>query len=168
MKRFLGLLTIIVTISIMFLFLTSCSGPMGSTSTSGQKITQAIDTGSWTFTATMVRPQFGGSRQPNGFYTVIFSPGNLNVYLPYFGRTFGTADVLDGDNPLNFISKDFQMKKELIKQGKWRISFVPKDKQRQVQNLVFVIFENGNATLDVTMTSRTPISYNGSVTATKP
>lgn len=164
MKNYLSIVLIVMVSGFVF---TSCSSSAVSASSSSTTIGRAIDTGSWTFTVNIIRPQAGRTRQPNGLYTFTYTPGNLNVYLPYFGRVFGTADVVSGENPLNFISKDFEMKKEKIKNGKWRINFIPKDFHQQVQQFSFLIFENGTASLDVIMTNRSPISYNGDISAEK-
>ncbi|MFT3979184.1 MAG: DUF4251 domain-containing protein [Ferruginibacter sp.] len=148
------------------LIITSCSSSKTGTINNQQDtgIAQAIDTGRWTFNVTMVNPQSGPSTLPNGFYTVSYSPQNLNVYLPYIGQAFGGADVLSQNNPLGFISKDFEIKKTLTKKGKWTIEFKPRD-QKQVQSLTFTLFNSGSASLNVVMTNRTPISYTGTVQA---
>jgi len=148
-------------IIVFLLLLASCSSAQKTTETK-ESVTTSIDSNRWNFTVQMVRPQEGMTRQPNGTYSVTYKPGNLNVYLPYFGRAFSGADVFQGKSALDFISKDFTVEKEQQGEGKWRIVFKPKDNP-QVQSLTFVLFSNGSATLDVIMTSRSPISFSGIV-----
>ena len=157
-----ALLSMVIIITVA-----SCGSAKNTvTNTDSVALTQAVDSGSWVFTVSTVIPQGGRTRQPNGFYTVSYSTQNLNVYLPYFGRAYSGADVFGADNPLNFVSKDFSIEKEILNDDKWRIVFKPAD-QRQVQSMGFEIFKNGSASLDVIMTNRSPISYRGNVTVKK-
>src|SRR6218665_1992561 len=159
-KNFLSFLSIVTASFILF----SCSSTANVANSNSVRVSQAIDTGRWVFNVTSIQPQSGRSQIPNGFYTVSFAPGNLNVYLPYIGQAYGSADLLGGNNPLNFVSKNFEMKKALVKKNKWTIEFKPID-QKQVQSLSFTIFNSGSASLNIIMTDRSPISYQGTVEA---
>ena len=159
--RMLGPLLFILVIFI------SCGAPKTITNTAtAQELAKSIDSSNWTFSIQQVRPQQGPGRIPNGNYTVIYKPGLLNVYLPYFGRAFSGADIFQAENPLSFISKDFVVEKEQLKENKWSIVFKPTD-QRQVQSMTFTLFSNGSGSLNVIMTNRTPIAYSGSLSANK-
>jgi len=116
-KNFLSFLSIVTASFILF----SCSSTANVANSNSVRVSQAIDTGRWVFNVTSIQPQSGRSQIPNGFYTVSFAPGNLNVYLPYIGQAYGSADLLGGNNPLNFVSKNFEMKKALVKKNKWTI-----------------------------------------------
>ena len=131
-----------------------------------EPLATSVDSGRWTFTVQMVRPQEGMNSQPNGTYSVIFKPGNLNVYLPYFGRAFSGAEVFQGKSALDFISKDFSIDKQQPSEGRWRIVVRPND-QRQVQTMTFQLFNNGTGSLDIIMTNRSPISYTGQVSRSR-
>ncbi|MBC7936912.1 MAG: DUF4251 domain-containing protein [Rhizobacter sp.] len=143
----------------------SCSTARQTTGTN-ERVSASIDSSRWTFTVETVMPQQGMTRQPNGTYSVIYKDGKLNVYLPYFGRAFSGADLLQGTNALDFISKDFAVDKEELGTDKWRISFKPND-QRQVQSMTFILFNNGSGSLDIILTNRSPIGYRGTVSKSK-
>lgn len=144
----------------------SCSSSKTVNDSANTTVTAAIDSNNWVFTALQVRPQTGRSGMVNGVYTVTYTPGKLNVYLPYFGRAYGNADLLSNKSPLDFILTDFTVNKEQEKAGRWRIVFKPVD-QKEIQSLSFVLFTNGSASLDIILTNRSPISFTGTVTAGK-
>lgn len=154
----------LVLVACMIFFSSCGSSKTITDSAAARELSKSIDSSNWTFTVHQVRPQQGSSTLPNGNYSVIYKPGNLNVYLPYLGRAFGGADLLQGQNPLNFISKNFEVDKQELKQGKWRIIFKPAD-QTQVQRLTFTLFSSGSGSLNIIMTNRSPISYTGSLNA---
>ncbi len=151
---------IVLLVGMFFLLLAaiSCSPPKAVATADAAAIAQAIDSG-WLFTATYVMPQSGRARQPNGVYTVRYTPNELNVYLPYFGKSYGGADVYNSDGPLDFISKDFALEKQRAKQDSWRMVFKPAG--QQIQSMSFEIFDNGAANLDVIFNNRSPISFRG-------
>lgn len=151
---------------LLFIFLGACSSSRTVTTTSEADITAAIDSNRWTFTVDRVVPQTGRSRQPNGIYTVVYTPNKLNVYLPYIGRAYSGADVFSTVGPLDFISKDFTTDKQLVKPGEWTIKIKPKD-NTEVQLMIFTFFSNGTADLAVNMTNRSPISFSGRVDISK-
>jgi hypothetical protein len=150
---------------LLALSYTSCSASK-NVAADAVVLTQAIDTGKWVFTVSTIIPQGGRTREPNGFYTVNYSPQELNVYLPYFGTGYSGSDAYGGNNPLSFVTKEFKMDKQRLKDDKWRIVFTAIN-QQQVQSMTFDIFDNGSASLDVILTSRSPISYRGNVRVKK-
>lgn len=152
----------ILLIIIIGAYSCSSSNKVASNNTD---ITTAIDSNRWTFTVIQVQPQVGRSQIANGSYSVICAPNKLNSYLPYFGRAFAGADVLNNtQSPLNFISTNFTLNKQEVKAGRWSIIVTPTD-QRQVQQMNFTFFTNGTAALDVTMTNRSPIRFTGTVSS---
>jgi uncharacterized lipoprotein YajG len=133
---------------------------------SKETITAAAQNNEWTFTVNQIRPQSGRSRNPNGLYTASMSKDKLLVQLPYFGRAFAGADVMSNQGVLDFTSTDFTVDKQQKKEDQWIVTIVPKD-QREVQSMVFTIYDNGYGDLYVRLTNRSPISFTGSYTAKK-
>jgi hypothetical protein len=127
------------------------------------ELSNAIDSSRWTFTPTQVSPQSGITRQVNGTYFATLNKKQLIVYLPYFGNAFGGADVMQGKNPLDFSSTNFTINKTQNKKGKWRISIIPAD-HNPVQELNFIFFDNGSASLNINLASRSGIRYEGNLT----
>ena len=152
--------------SIIIIHVTGCASRGTVTSAaSDSTIRKAIVENDWQFTANYVIPQGARSRQTNDLYTVRFKEGKLIVALPYFGRAWGGA-ILNTQSPLNFTSADFTVNKENVGDAKWSIEIKPKD-YSEVQSLNFSFFENGSASLNVTLTNRSAISFNGYVAAGK-
>jgi hypothetical protein len=159
-----GIVIILITVSC---FLTKCSSSNRTTATSAnENIIKAIDSSAWMFTPQQMRPLTGRAKSVTGNYSVILGNQKLSVYLPYFGSAQAGADVFSNRGPLDFTSTDFTVDKQLAKEGEWRINKKPKD-QREVQSLYFDVFSNGAASLNVTLTNHTPISFNGTVKAVK-
>ena len=150
----------------LIVFVSCASNRELSKSETSQELSKAIDSSSWVFRVIQVKPQQGSNRPPNGIYDVSFQPGKLVVYLPYIGRAFSGADVLQGKSALDFTSTNFDIQKEEVKDNKWTIVIQPKD-QPQVQTMNFILFGNGSGSLNITMTNRSPISYDGTVSKAK-
>lgn len=165
MKQMNRSVAVIIASFITMMVFSSCSTAQ---QTAGKEpVSVSIDSSRWMFTVNMVQPQQGMTQQPNGTYDVQFKPGNLYVYLPYFGRAFNAAEVYGtSKSALDFTSRDFTVEKEQQGEGKWRIVVKPKD-QPQVQSMTFTVFSNGSGSLDIIMTNRTPISYTGRVGMSK-
>ena len=123
-------------------------------------VTNALDNNKWKFIATQVMPQYGESRQANGNYDIRFTKDTMVVYLPYFGKADGGANLMSGKGPLDFTSTNFTFSKKQNKKGLWVISITPND-TREVSALNFTISNTGYANLSVTMSNRTGISFNG-------
>lgn len=159
-----SLLKNIVPFVFLMLFEWACSPANRVPATDSAAIKKAIDEGAWKFNVTLVSPQSGSSQQPNGMYYVSLKQDSLNVYLPYFGRAFAGANVLSGENVLDFITKNFD--KAITPSGahKWEVTLNTKE-QRELPVFQFYIFDNGNASLNVRMNNRSPISYSGYITA---
>lgn len=149
----------------LLIFQTGCSSG-NKLSADSKVITQAINDDQWIFTANMVMPQSGRSRIVNGQYDVEFKKDTLNVYLPYFGRSFSTSGILNNQSPLDFKSTEFSYIKELGKKGAWLVIVKPKDNS-EVQSLSFTLSADGYANLDVLLTNRSPISFRGTISPIK-
>ncbi len=132
-----------------------------------QNITNAIDSSNWVFTPNTVRPQYGRVKNENSSgFGVQYRQDRLTVYLPYYGRAYGGADVISGRGPLDFSSVNFATDKKHPKEGEWQVSITPKD-NNEVRLMNFTLFSNGTASLQVTMTNRSAIGYDGFVAPAK-
>ena len=128
---------------------------------SNEEIAQAIAADNWIFIADRALPQRGRSRNLTGQYEVRFSKDTIMAYLPYFGRAY-SGPVMETRSPLDFKTTDFTINKAQNNKGRWNITIRPKD-YREVQSFDFVLFDNGSAQLNVQLTSRSPIGFNGFV-----
>jgi hypothetical protein len=157
MKQAAAVLLIACFSSIFF----SCSNTKQiQNSSSPEEIRSGIQNNRWVFNATNANPQAGRTRflsPPDRFY---LKGDTLISELSYFGQAYAGADVMSNQSPLNFRYTDFSISKQQNAKGAWIISIRPKD-NNAVQNLVFTLYESGNSLLNVTMTSRSSISFNG-------
>ncbi|HWH63178.1 MAG TPA: DUF4251 domain-containing protein [Ginsengibacter sp.] len=124
-----------------------------------------VDSQRFVFEAQSVNPLRGNFRNLTSPYDVSVTKDTLRSYLPYFGRahnpSYGTSQ-----SALDFTSTDFSYSVTPNKKGGWNIAIKPKDKT-DIQEYLFTVFDNGNASLNVTSTSRDAISFNGYVRAKK-
>lgn len=151
---------------VLFLLPACSTGNEIDSAATKEEITQAINNDHWIFTAQNSNPQYGRSRGiVNGVYEVKFNKDTMIVNLPYFGRLYSGAGVLNNRGPLDFTTTDFSATKENSKAG-WVVTIKPKD-QSEVQTLIFNLYETGTAQLNVTLTNRSPISYTGNVRPVK-
>lgn len=121
-------------------------------------IRQKIEAQNFVFKAQSAQPQGGNTRQLTSEYDVTVTKGSIVSYLPYFGRAY-TTPIDPSDNGIKFTSTNFEYKTTKTKKG-WEITIKPKD-AKDVQQLFLVIFDNGNASLDVMTINRQGISFDG-------
>ena len=118
-----------------------------------------VDSQRFVFEAQSVNPLRGNFRNLTSPYDVSVTKDTLRSYLPYFGRahnpSYGTSQ-----SALDFTSTDFSYSVTPNKKGGWNIAIKPKDKT-DIQEYLFTVFDNGNASLNVTSTSRDAILFNG-------
>jgi hypothetical protein len=107
----------------------------------------------------------GSSRYLTSRYDVIIKKDSVNCYLPFFGRAF-QAPIDPTKGGIHFVSTDFTYNVNRENEDEWQIIMKPKDVS-DVQQLLFDIFDNGNATLNVVNTHRDPISFSGHIERTK-
>ncbi|MBI5370959.1 MAG: DUF4251 domain-containing protein [Sphingobacteriales bacterium] len=127
-----------------------------------EELVQAIAADKWTFAADQADPQYGRNRSLDAGYEVKCSKEKLVVYLPYFGRAYSGAGVYSNQRPLDFTSRDFNLSKEKDNKGRWLVTIRPKD-AADIAALRFTFFENGTASLDAELSSRSPVSFRGYV-----
>ena len=146
----------------LILIVAGCSPvKQAAVTASNEEIEQAIAADNWIFIADRALPQRGRSRNLTGQYEVRCSKDTIIVYLPYFGRAY-SGPVLETRSPLDFKSTDFTVSKAQNDKGRWNITIRPKD-YREVQSFDFMLFNNGSAQLNIQLTSRSSISFNGNV-----
>lgn len=153
-----SLLLPVFMLSILFIF--GCSSSKTISGASPEQIRQAIRSDRWVFVAQSANAQGGRSRQIDTRYEVRFSRDTLQCYLPYFGRSFSGAGAFSSGSPLDFRSTDLSIEKEELKNGGVRLKVKPRD-ITSVQFMIFELFESGASSISVTLTDRTPISFNG-------
>jgi hypothetical protein len=156
------LLFIPVYLLLNFLYTGCSSGKQPSSAAAQQEISQAINNDRWVFTAYNVNPQYGRSRNVNGLYEVKCTKDKLIVSLPYFGRLYSGAGLMNNQSVLDFTSSDFSFDKQKGKNDGSVVTIKPND-YREVQSLVFTLFESGTAQLNVMLTNRSAISFTGIV-----
>ncbi len=123
---------------------------------------EAILSDNWVFVAQTALPQGGRSRVLDSRYDLRVGRDTLNSFLPYFGRSFSGAGIMSNTNPLDFRSTKFTLDRQELKKGGWRVTIRPNDVQA-VQSMTADLFDNGSASLNVTLTDRTPMTFQGRV-----
>lgn len=106
-------------------------------------------------------PQGGRLKHLSPGYFLRLSGDSLVSHLPYFGQAYSSAGISDGG--YDFTSTDFEYTVSERKKGGWDITIKTKDLQQNAQ-LFLTIFQNGEASLQITSMSRQSISYSGSLT----
>ncbi len=156
----------ILTVSIFSLVTFSkCSTPRpsskNSTNVRASSIKDMIESHHFTFVAETVNPLSGRFRNLTSQYDVSVRKDSVISYLPYFGRA-RTAPLDPSEGRIKFTSTRFSYVVTESKIDRWDITIKPED-VRDVQQLNFSIFDNGTANLNITSTSRDPISFNGRI-----
>jgi hypothetical protein len=124
-----------------------------------------IDSQNYVFKAQSAMPMSGATRQLNYDYDVKVSKDTINSYLPYYGRAY-TAPMDPTQGGIHFISKDFEYTVTPGKKQGWDIVIKPKDVP-EVQMMNLSVSSEGYATLQVTSTTKQPISFNGIIVERK-
>lgn len=165
---FLAILFFLLCINTWFA--SSCSTvkqPTEVTGASEAETEQAIKADRWIFIASQAMPQRGRAQMLTSRYTVLCNSDTIISSLPYFGRAY-TAIIGETTSPLDFRSTDFSLNKadNGKRKVKWTVTIKPND-YREVQSYTFTLYLNGSAQLNVQLTNRSPISFNGTVMPTK-
>lgn len=134
--------------------------------TRAAEIKRIITSNNFAFKANYVIPMSMSPRALTSDYDVRVSKGKLEVYLPYFGRAYSAPrDLNDGGIKLN--TTDYDYKAVEKKKGGWDITIKPKkttiNTVNDVQIMRLDVSNDGYASLQVTLGSRQPISFNGYV-----
>ena len=129
------------------------------------RIKNCVDSQNYVFRAQTALPMSGGIRQLTSDYDLKITQHSIVSYLPYYGKAY-TAPMNMRGGGIEFTSKDFDYTVTPKKNGGWDIQIKPKDVQ-DVQQMRLSISQNGYASLQVTSTSRQPISFNGNIAPLK-
>lgn len=154
-KFSLGLMAVLF-ISVLFL---SCTSSKKAEKLHPQDVNNMINSRRFTFIAERVNPMRGASRNLTSVYEVKINKDTIDCYLPYFGRAY-QAPMDPSEGGLMFKSLDFSYNITQGSKDEWQIYIDPKDNS-QVQQMIFQMFGNGNATLNVQSTHRDPITFYG-------
>ncbi|MFD2146339.1 DUF4251 domain-containing protein [Mucilaginibacter antarcticus] len=104
-------------------------------------------------------------------YDVTVNNGQLEVYLPYFGRAFAAPRNLGTDGGIKLNTKDYDYTSVVNKKGGWDISIKPKrtelNTNSDVQQMKLNVGKDGYATMYITSLHRQPITFNGYVEEVK-
>jgi hypothetical protein len=92
-------------------------------------------------------------------YDVKVTPDSIIAILPFFGRTFSAQFGGSQDEGLRFTSTDFKYSSVEKKKGKWEVTIKTKD-AKGVQ-LFMVIFDNGEANMEVISPGREAMFFKG-------
>jgi len=124
-----------------------------------------VDSQNFVFEAQSVTPLRGNFRNLTSSYDVTVTKDTLISYLPYFGRAYNPP-INQTQSALDFTSTNFSYSVSPHKKNGWDIVIKPKDKT-EIQQYLFTVFDNGNASLNVTSSSRDAITFNGYVRGKK-
>jgi hypothetical protein len=148
---------------LFFAFLTplilfSCSSSKKTVKLNADDVRNMVDSSQFIFVAERVTPLRGSTRYLTSTYDVIVKKDSLDCALPYFGRAY-QAPIDPSKGGIQFTSTNFSYKQNSGNKG-WQVIITPNDNS-DVQQLMFTIFSNGTATLNVVNTHRDPISFYG-------
>ncbi|WP_158826245.1 DUF4251 domain-containing protein [Mucilaginibacter lacusdianchii] len=93
-------------------------------------------------------------------YDVRVRPDSVIAYLPYFGRTTFAPAYNPSDNGVKFTSTKFGYDVKTTKKGNTVITITPQDAGYN-RKMTFTISPQGSATLQMIITNRDAISYDG-------
>lgn len=120
-----------------------------------------VDGKAWQFDANQMLPSKGKSRNLTSSYNVVLKDGNVDSYLPFFGRAY-SASYGGTDSPMIFEAPIEGYTVADGKKGGYIVKFKTKNKNDNLE-YTFTISSNGSATLSVNSTSRAHISYYGNL-----
>jgi hypothetical protein len=129
------------------------------------QIKSLIDAQNYVFVAQNAFPMGGRMRSITPDYNVTVSTDSIVSYLPFFGRAY-TADYGATKSPLDFKTKSFDYSAKPGKKDGWNVTIKPKD-NRGVQSMNLTVSSEGYASLQVTSTDRSAMSFNGYITERK-
>lgn len=147
---------ILVILSVTFI---QCSSSKSTTNLEKGTIEEMINDHSFIFVAERMNPLRGRSRILTSSYDVRVNNDSLISFLPYFGRAY-SAPIDPTNIGTQFTSTNFTYQIKADKNNQWRVILTPKDAP-SIQELSFIIFDNGTTSLSVSSTSRDQISFNG-------
>jgi hypothetical protein len=165
-KNFIHAAFLFLTLTCLSIHLRAQSS--GSDDKSGKvaALRALVDSQAYVFIAQSATPLSGRVRPLTYDYSLTVSRTAIICYLPYYGQSY-TAPTDPTDDGLEFTSKKFNYRSTVRKKGGWEVTIKPKD-QGDIQQMYFVITEDGYASLQVTSLNRQMISFTGYITAPQP
>jgi hypothetical protein len=121
------------------------------------EVKKMVESQNFVFKAETANPVRGGIKQLSPGYDLTITGSSVVSYLPFFGRA--QTIPIDNDGGIKFTSTNFEYKSVPGRKG-WQITIKTKDVSH-VQQLYLIIYDNGNATLDVMNIHRDNISFRG-------
>ena len=162
MNRFKYRITGMVVLLAALFFITGCSSSHTAQTESSAVSDANFNQNNWKFYPRSALPQNGIAKMVDASFFVSLMGDSLSVYLPYYGTNYGSSDIMSGKNPLDFNTNKIVLNKSRGKNNLWEIQVQPKG-QDQVDLMDFKFYTNGTASLYIRFTSRSSISYNGTV-----
>ncbi|MFD1255363.1 DUF4251 domain-containing protein [Mucilaginibacter terrae] len=107
-----------------------------------------------------ISPQGTGHIYLTSDYDVRIRPDSVITFLPYFGRTTFAPSLNPTDGGVKFTSTKFEYDAKTGKKGNTVITITPQDAQYN-RKMILDIADNGVATLQMIITNRNAISYDG-------
>ena len=142
------------------------------------EVKKLLDSKNFVFIAQYANPLGGGTTYINGRsfnitpggsghiylgynYDVKVRPDSVIAYLPFYGRTtFDPAYNPTSGNGVMFTSTKFSYKAKAGKKGNYIITIIP-SYAKYNRKMTIEVSENGNARLQMIITNRDSISYDG-------
>jgi hypothetical protein len=153
----------VVGMSMLFLFGCSSGKEIAFVN---QELEKALSSDNWLFTAQQSNPQPPANRGLDAGYELKCQQGQLQSYLPYFGRSYSGTAAYTNQNPLDFKTTEYTIQRSNGKKGS-KVLLIRPGSIAEILEYRLTVFNNGRANLDVTFNSRSPISFSGQVTAIK-
>ena len=155
---------------IASLFLMACASSESASSKATRKaemaakIAEGVQTRHFNVDIDKVYPLGHGIIHPSTLYSVSVDDDKIISYLPYFGRAYNVP--YGGGKGLNFEGEVLKYQESTGRKGEHVVVLDVKSEE-DIHQYSFVIFENGNVTLDVISKERNPISFSGRVNLDK-
>jgi Domain of unknown function (DUF4251) len=130
------------------------------------QIKSLMDAQNYVFVAQNAFPMGGRMRSITPDYNLTVSTDSIVSYLPFFGRAYTSTDYGSTKSPLDFKTLSFDYSATPGKKDGWSVTIKPKDK-RSIQSMNLTVSSEGYASLQVTSTDRSAMSFNGYITERK-
>ena len=150
---------VLLTLFVPILLFVGCSSTQKIMPLQAGDAFKLVDSQQFKFVADNVAPLRGKTRQLTSEYSIKVTKDSLESYLPFFGRAT-QAPMNSSESGIQFTSTKFTYKVAQGRNKSKEVTIIPLDRN-DIQQLNFIIFDNGSATLNVTSTFKDPISFNG-------
>lgn len=133
-----------------------------TTQTDNTATEQLLSSGAFTFVADRALTQLRSKPTVHldGTYTLKISPEIIDCNLPFYGRGY-TAPMDSARSPMSFTSKEFELKQSTAKKSERLKIDAKDDNSNNMYNLTLDVFPNGTATLHISNSTTSPMTYQG-------